>query len=350
MLTEKKEMTYAEAISAASVDAAEKNKNIIFLGIGVQYPSGIFGTTNHLYEKFGSERVMDIPAMENGLTGIAVGLCRSGYKPVIIHARSDFMLLAFDSIINLMAKWNYMFAGNAGKADVVVRSIIGRGWGQGATHSQAFHSLLGHIPGLRVLLPGTVQDAYSMTYKSLLDQTPTIIFEHRSLYAIKDFVDRENAQDDFNKPKLLKKGRDITLAGYSYATHQLLKVSEILQLNGISAEVFDLRALNLTSLEELEASIKKTKHVIFSDVTWIPYGATSEIIAQFSEKNSISQNIKMARIGNNFSPAPTSEFLENIFYPSEIKIVESCFNLLGLDKKTMVYFSKHEQNKFFGPY
>lgn len=350
MFTENSEITYAEAISKASIAAAQKNEKVIFLGIGVQYPSGMFGTTNELYKMLGGDRVIDTPAMENGLTGIAVGLCKSGYKPVIIHARSDFMLLSFDSLVNLVAKWNYMFGGNSGRADVVVRSIIGRGWGQGATHSQSFHSLLAHVPGIRILLPSTVADAYSMTYASLVDDIPTVIFEHRSLYSVKGRIRDSSSPSNFETPTLLRKGSHITLAGYSYATHQLSIASEILQQHGISADLFDLRSLNLSNLDELADSIKKTKNVLFHDVSWVPYGANSEIITRLIENNVDMYSIKVKRTGNYFSPAPTSEYLENFFYPSIEDIVKNCFELLGRDTEILSLTKKQVNSDFVGPY
>ena len=344
------EMSYAEAISRASVDAARQNERLVFLGIGVQYPSGIFGTTNELYRIFGGNRVIDTPAMENGLTGIAVGLCRTGHKPVVIHARSDFMLLAFDPIINLIAKWNYMFGGEAGKADVVIRSIIGKGWGQGATHSQSFHSLLGHIPGIRVLLPSTVQDAYSMTYASLMDQIPTVIFEHRSLYSTKSKIHIGESKVDLQTPRRLIEGTHITLAGYSYATYQLVKASEALKKYAITADVFDLRSLNLDNVDDLRSSVQKTKKVLLHDVSWVPYGASSEIVSRLFEGNLETRGIDVNRVGNFFSPAPTSEFLENQFYPSVEDIVKICLKMLGKNSESISSSKDQDSMEFLGPY
>ena len=350
MSSDNLEMTYAEAISRASVDAAHQNERLVFLGIGVQYPSGIFGTTNELYRVFGGQRVIDTPAMENGLTGIAVGLCRTGYKPVVIHARNDFMLLAFDPIINLVAKWNYMFGGEAGKADVVIRSIIGKGWGQGATHSQSFHSLLGHIPGIRVLLPSTVQDAYSMTYASLIDQIPTVIFEHRSLYSTRSKIRVGESKMDLETPIRLLEGTHITLAGYSYATYQLMKASELLQNYGITTDVFDLRSLNPTNLDDLRSSVQKTGRILLHDVSWVPFGANSEIVSRLFESNLDMHGIDVKRVGNYFSPAPTSEFLETQFYPSDKDIVKICLKMLDKEPESVSFLGNQDSSEFIGPY
>jgi pyruvate dehydrogenase E1 component beta subunit len=243
-----------------------------------------------------------------------------------------------------------MFGGNSGKADVVIRSIIGRGWGQGATHSQSFHSLLGHIPGLRILLPSTVEDAYSMTYSSLMDQVPTVIFEHRSLYAIKGKIRDKSFSNNFETPKLLREGQHITLAGYSYATFQLYKASEILQQFDITADVFDLRSLNLSNLDELLSSMQRTKYALFHDVSWVPFGANNEIISRIIENHSDLAGIKIKRLGNYFSPAPTSEFLETLYYPTVEDIVKSCLEFLGHDPAFVPASNNRESSEFLGPY
>lgn len=346
-----KEMSYSEAISSATCDAMKLDDRIVVLGIGVQYPSGIFGTTNEAFNLFGPERVIDVPAMENALTGIAAGLATNGIKPILVHARVDFMALSLDQIINVISKWNYMFGGNGGKCSVVIRAIIGRGWGQGATHSQAFHSMLAHLPGIRVLLPFSVQDAYDMLFQSLIDNVPTVIFEHRTLYSSRAVISLGNPMPtncNF-QPIKIRKGQDITLAGFSYAVHELMLAANILESLGVKSEVIDMRTLNGENLDLLIDSVCVTRNLITHDVSWSAYGAMAEIIAKLFESGKIS-NAKIRRLGLAQSPAPATEYLENFFYPSPERIASEALNMLGKKANLVKSSLEIQSTDFQGPY
>src|SRR6266704_219435 len=136
-----RQLTYAQALSEGLCQSMERDPAIFVTGIAVDYPSGIFGTTTQAAKRFGPSRVFDAPAMENALTGIAIGAAAMGKRPMSVHPRNDFMFLSFDQLINLAAKWKYMYGGRAGSVPIVVRAVIGRGWGQGATHSQSLQSV-----------------------------------------------------------------------------------------------------------------------------------------------------------------------------------------------------------------
>src|SRR6185369_14565789 len=143
---------------------------------------GIFGSTTEATKRFGPSRVFDAPAMENAMTGIAIGAASMGKRPVIAHPRNDFMFLSFDNLINLAAKWRYMFMSRAGNVPIVVRAVIGKGWGQGATHSQSLQSVLAHFPGLTVVMPALPADAKGLVQSALASQNPVVILEHRALF------------------------------------------------------------------------------------------------------------------------------------------------------------------------
>ena len=178
-----RQLTYAQALSEGLCQAMERDPAIFVTGIAVDYPSGIFGTTAQAAKRFGPDRVFDAPAMENALTGIAIGAAAMGKRPVIVHPRNDFMFLSFDNLINLAAKWRYMFMGRAGTVPVVVRAVIGKGWGQGATHSQSLQAPLAHFPGLSVVMPAFPSDAKGLTIAALQHDGPVVILEHRALYS-----------------------------------------------------------------------------------------------------------------------------------------------------------------------
>ena len=137
-------MTFSQAVNDALATAMQIDENVICYGLGIPDPKGVFGTSLGLQEKFGHDRVFDMPCSENGMTGIAIGASLNGIRPVMTHQRLDFFLLAIDQLINNAANWKYMFGGNSGNVPITIRLIIGRGWGQGPTHSQSLHSWFAH--------------------------------------------------------------------------------------------------------------------------------------------------------------------------------------------------------------
>ena len=173
-MNKNKEITFVEAINDALNTAMSIDDNVICLGLGATDPRGIFGTTLGLKEKYGSDRVIDPPTSENANTGIAIGAAMDGIRPVVIHQRTDFSLLTLDQIINNAAKWHYMFNG-ANTVPITNRLIVGRGWGQGPTHSQNLQALFSHIPGLKVIMPSTTYDAKGLLLSSIFDNDPVIL-------------------------------------------------------------------------------------------------------------------------------------------------------------------------------
>src|SRR5581483_4411863 len=154
----KQAITTSAALREATDQAMAADQRVLIIGEGVPDPKGIFGTTLGLREKYGAERVLDMPVSENGLTGICIGAALAGLRPILTHQRVDFALLSLDQIMNNAAKWYYMFGGQQ-SIPLVIRMVIGRGWGQGAQHSQSLESLFAHIPGLKVVMPATPYDA-----------------------------------------------------------------------------------------------------------------------------------------------------------------------------------------------
>ena len=149
---------FVNAINEAIYQAMEIDETVICYGLGVTDPKAVFGTTANLEKRFGPQRVFDMPTSENALTGIAVGAALNGIKSVMTHQRVDFFLLAMDQLVNSAAKWHYMF-GSQNAIPITIRLIIGRGWGQGPTHSQNLQAWFAHIPGLKVVMPSTPADA-----------------------------------------------------------------------------------------------------------------------------------------------------------------------------------------------
>ena len=216
----KRTLNYAEALSEGMVQAMERDPSIFMTGIAVDYPSGIFGSTVEATKRFGPKRVFDAPAMENALTGIAIGAAAMGKRPIIVHPRNDFMFLSFDQLINLAAKWRYMFAGQAGNMPVVIRGVTGKGWGQGATHSQSLQAPLAHFPGLTVVMPAFPCDAKSLMLFALQHDGPVIIFEHRALYGTEGEVPEELEPAPYGKASIVRSGKDVTIVANSYMSFE----------------------------------------------------------------------------------------------------------------------------------
>ena len=191
-----KKKSFAEAINEALTYSLIKDKNLICYGLGVTDPKGVFGTTLNLHKKFGNERVFDVPTSENALTGVSIGAALNGVRSVVTHQRLDFFLLAMDQLVNAAAKWHYMF-GSQISVPITIRLIIGRGWGQGPTHSQNLQAWFNHIPGLKIVMPTHPEDAKNLLVESIFDPNPVIFLEHRWLHNIKG-----NIQDKFVNKKI----------------------------------------------------------------------------------------------------------------------------------------------------
>lgn len=324
-----REIKYFEALSEGLVQSMERDESIFVTGIAVDYSSGIFGSTVEATKRFGPSRVFDAPAMENALTGIAIGAAAMGKRPVIVHPRNDFMFLAFDQLINLAAKWKYMYGGRAGHVPIVVRAVIGRGWGQGATHSQSLQSVLAHFPGLQVVMPALPQDAKGLTIAALQSDAPTVILEYRSLYGISGPVSPDFVPTPIGKAAVARPGKDITIVATSVMVIEALRAAEELAGAGISAEVIDLRSIRPLDEETILSSVRKTGHLLVADTSWELCGVVSEVAALAAEKAFSALKGPVRRLAVANCPAPVSMVLEQAFYPKASTIAAAVQKMLG---------------------
>jgi pyruvate dehydrogenase E1 component beta subunit len=318
-----REITYAEAISEATCLIMEADSNVVLMGIGMDYSSGVFGTTTDAFSKFGSSRVIDTPAMENALTGIAVGGATVGLKPILVHARNDFLFLALDKLLNVCSKWNYMINGKAGSLPIITRAVIGRGWGQGATHSQSIQSVLAHFPGLRVVMPSTPEDAKGMMIAAWQLGDPIVILEHRSLFSLKGQVAKGVTPTSLNKAKVMREGKDITIIATSICVHESQLVADELDSLGISVEIIDLRSIQPLDKETIRNSIQKTGRALVYDTSWISFGVGAEIGAILLETPNLELKCPLVRIGQLGVPAPTSKPMEDLHYPTLNSVIDT---------------------------
>lgn len=347
-----KEVSFYEAIREAHDICMARDKSIILLGLGVDDPKGVFGTTLNLHKKY-KNRVFDMPTAENGFTGIALGLATKKIKPIIVHQRVEFSLLSFEQIVNQIAKWNYMSAGKV-NVSLTIRLIIGKGWGQGPQHSQSLETLFAHIPGLKVVCPSSPEDAKGMMISSIMDKNPVIFFEHRWLHNIKSKVPSGFYKTSILKSKLLRKGTDITIISFSNSLIESLKASDILKSNfNVSSNVLDLRVLRPLDKNSILKAVSKTKNILIVDNGMSTYGISAEVFSIIQENSKVKKNIK--RIGIIDSPIPSTLSLAKYCYPEFNIIVEECLNMIKLRYKKnkipkLSTSADQPDNNFKGPF
>ena len=329
----KREITFAEAIRESTDQCLENDPAVYVMGLGVPDPKGIFGTTVGLEEKYGEKRVMDMPVSENGMTGVAIGSALMGMRPIMTHQRIDFMLLSLDQIINNAAKWYYMFGGQK-SVPLVIRLLVGQGWGQGPQHSQSLQTLFAHIPGLKVVMPFSPYDAKGLLTASVKDDNPVIFIEHRWLHNLFGEVPEDSFQIPIGKARIARKGKDLTIVSASYMLVEVLKAVDCLKKDGIDVEVVDIRSLKPLDEETIIQSVVNTGHLIVVDGAWRFLSISAEIISIVVEKAFKHLKKPPCRVTFPDVPTPTSWTIANNFYPHAINILSQVEELLDLPKKS----------------
>lgn len=313
--------SYATAIHDAHAYLLRNYPEVFVIGQGTWNPWYAGGSIAELEKEFGRERVMDTPVSEAAVTGLAIGASICGYRPIVLHPRMDFMLLAADVLVNQAAKWAHMLNGNERPA-VTIRAVINRGGEQGAQHSQALHSWFAHIPGLRVVMPATAADARDLLIAATLCNDPVLYIDDRWLYELEGTLPPPEPLDLRTvKPQILRQGKDITLVAAGYSVQLALETAKLLAGERIEAEVVDLRAINPIDHEVASASVKKTGRLCAIDGSWSNCGLAAEIITGVSERVPPSA-FKTApiRITLPDAPAPAAKTLEAAFYPTAGRI------------------------------
>lgn len=326
------EITYAQALRDGLHEAMLASDSVFVVGEGVNDSGRIFGTTASLLETFGSRRVIESPLSENGMTGICVGAALAGLRPVMIHQRIDFALLAADQIINHAAKWAYMYDGKV-SVPFVIRCIVGKGWGQAAQHSQSLHALFAHIPGLKVVMPATPEDAKGMLMSSIADNNPVLFIESRSLHATKGKVAKGALYTPLHQAKVRRTGRDCTLIGVSYQVPMLLDLAESMK-GHLDCEVIDLRSVSPLDNATIMASCLKTKKAAIVDIGHRSFGIGAEVSARIHEHCFGALEQPVLRIGLPHVPTPCGPSLERAFYP----------DLDSVREQVLRHFAKHREN------
>lgn len=344
-------ITYCQAINEATLQAMEDDNRVIIYGIGVPDHKRVFGSTKNLVEKFGPHRCFDTPIAEDSMTGIALGAAITGLRPIHVHMRMDFLLLAMNQIVNLISSYRYGSAG-AISVPIVIRVVVGRGWGQSYQHSKTIHSIFGHIPGLKVVMPSTPYEAKGMLLAAIRDDNPVIFIEHRWMYDILGKVPEDRYEISIDSPRLLRKGKDLTIIATSWMNIEAMFAAELLlKYHSLSIEVINACVASDFNDAMIVESIKKTNKCIIADNDWIHCGFSAELSARIAEKCFLDLVAPVRRIGFKHVPCPCTRSLENLYYSNAYDIVRETENLFGLKPANLSqekFFSY--ENKFMGPF
>jgi pyruvate dehydrogenase E1 component beta subunit len=315
-----RQITYVQALNEALHQQIAADERVFLIGQGVNSPWYAGNSTVGLVDRFGEKRIIDTPISENCITGTAVGAALAGMRPILFHARMDFMFYALDQLANHAANWHYMFGGQL-SVPLTIWGIINRGGEQGAQHSQALQAIFAHIPGLKVVMPATPYDAKGLLMSCVTDGNPVVYIDERWLYNHMGDVPEEMYTVPIGKGVVRRVGKDVTVVAASYMVFEAMKAAEILEKEGIDIEVIDLRTLKPMDESLILSSIGKTGRLVVADSGWKSFGAGAEIIAKVVESD-IFQCLRVPpiRVSLPDIPAPASRVLEKEYYLNSIDI------------------------------
>lgn len=344
-------ITYGEAIAEALHEEMRRDPRVFVYGIDVGDHAGVWGTTRGLQEEFGPERCFSTPLSEDALLGFGIGAAIKGLRPVNVHIRADFLLLAVNQLVNIASSWRY---GTGGKMEVplTIRVVVGRSWGQGFQHSKSLFGWFTHIPGIKVVAPTTPQDAKGLLSSAIRDQNPVVVFEHRLLYFQEEEVPEGPFTIPFGEARKLREGKDITIVATSWMNVEAVHAADVLKKKqGVEVEVIDPRTIAPLNDEPIIESVKKTGHCIIVDCDWLFCGISAELAARIYEKCGSALKSPVERMGFAHTPCPTTRPLENEFYPDAKKIVRVIEKKLGLSATDLTNEKLYgNERKFKGPF
>ncbi len=320
-------MTYREACKQAIRDALLADPRCFVMGEDVGKYGGCYAVTKGLLEESGPERIRDTPLAENGFTGAGVGAALAGLRPIVEIMTCNFSLLALDQIMNNAATIPHMTGGQFA-VPLVIRMATGGGRQLAAQHSHSLEGWYAHIPGLKVLVPATVQDARFMLAAALADPNPVLIFEHVMLYNAEDELDPAVTAVDIAHAKLRRPGRDVSLVTYGNSLPKCLAAAEVLARDGIEAEVIDLRVLRPLDMATVIASVARTRRVVIVDEGWKSGSISAEIAARLAEDALYELDAPVRRVCTREVPVPYAAHMEEAALPRVDEIVAAARGLV----------------------
>ena len=326
--TAQRELTFAQAVREALAEEMRRDSRVCIFGEDVAEAGTPFKVLSGLVEEFGPVRVVDTPISEAGFTGVGVGAAMTGLRPVVDIMFGDFLTLTMDQLVNQAAKVHYM-SGGTWKVPMVLRTTLGATRRSAAQHSQSLHAWPSHIPGLKVAMPSTPYDAKGLLKTAIRDENPVVFFEDKMMYKLKGPVPEEEYTIPFGVADVKRRGSDITIVATSSMVQVALGAAELLEKEGISAEVIDPRTTWPLDEKALVESAKKTSRALVIDEGYARYGVTGEIAAVIAEGAFYSLEAPVKRMGAMHVPIPFSPPLEDVTVPTEQTVFEAARKLCG---------------------
>jgi acetoin:2,6-dichlorophenolindophenol oxidoreductase subunit beta len=316
-------ISYSKALGMGISEEMRRDKNVMCMGLDLAYYGGAFGVTQGMAEEFGIDRVMNMPIAEAGYTGLAVGAAATGLRPVVELQFGDWVTIASDQLVNQAANMRYMFGGTL-TMPMVMRLPSGGFGSAAAQHSHMWESWFAFVAGIKVIAPSTPADAKGMIKSAIRDNNLVVVIEHRQCYAMQDEVSEDTEYlVPIGKADVEREGKDVTIVTYSYMVHMALEAAEILEKEGISVEVVDLRTIKPMDTETVINSVKKTNRVLCLQETWLTCGVAGEVAAIIADKAFDYLDAPVKRLGSPDCPAPFAPELESFVLPSVDKIVKA---------------------------
>lgn len=319
--------TYRTAIHDAMRDAMRDDPRVILMGEDVARYGGTYAVSKGLLEEFGPERVRDTPLSELGFVGVGIGAALGGLRPIVEVMTVNFSLLALDQIVNTAAALRHMSGGQF-SVPLVVRMATGAGRQLAAQHSHSLECWYAHIPGIKVIAPATVEDAYGMLGAALADPDPVVMFEHVQLYNTSTDADTLT-QQDISHAAVRRPGSDVTLVTYGGCLPKALDAANELSLTGTDCEVIDLRVLRPLDTDTVVDSVRKTRRAIVIDEAWRTGSLAAEISARIVESAFFDLDAPIARVCSAEVPMPYAKHLEQAALPQKDKIIAAVQTLMG---------------------
>lgn len=316
------EISYREAVREGIRAAMIADERVFMMGEDIGAYGGCFGVSSGLLEQFGPERIRDTPLSEAAFTGAGIGAALGGMRPIVEIMTVNFSLLALDQIVNTAATMSHMSGGQF-NVPLVIRMTTGAGRQLAAQHSHSFEGWYAHVPGLRVLAPATVEDAYGMMLSALADPDPVVIFENGRLYNTTGEMPDEPAAVDIDSAAIRRPGSDVTLVAFAGMVPTALQAAQELADGGVDAEVVDLRVLRPLDDAAVLASVRRTHRAVIVDEGWRSGSLSAEISARITEQGFYDLDAPVGRVASAQCPTPYARHLEQAALPSVAGVVEA---------------------------
>jgi pyruvate dehydrogenase E1 component beta subunit len=321
-------MTFREAARAAMREAMRADPRVFLMGEDVGSYGGAFAVSLGLLEEFGPERVRDTPLSESTFVGAGIGAALGGMRPIVEVMTINFSLLALDQVVNNAATLRHMSGGQF-SVPLVVRMATGGGRGLAAQHSHSLEGWYAHIPGIKVLTPGTLEDARGMLWTALEDPDPVLIFENALLYNMEGELAEDSGPVEIAHARLLRPGTDLTFFSYGGSIPKTLQAAAELERRGIQAEVVDLRTLRPLDTAAIADAIRRTHRAVIVDEGWRSGSISAEIMARVMENAFYELDAPLARVCTAEVPLPYAKLLEDAALPSVERIVAAALQVAG---------------------